>query len=65
MVDPSLVLIGGGVSQAGELLLQPIRDSYLKALSASDTDPSLMKVAELGNDAGLVGVADLARNRRE
>ncbi|HRV69000.1 MAG TPA: ROK family glucokinase [Marmoricola sp.] len=63
VVDPSLVLIGGGVSQAGELLLQPIRDSYLKALSASRHRPILdVKVAELGNDAGLVGVADLARN---
>jgi glucokinase len=42
VVDPSLVLIGGGVSQAGELLLQPIRDSYLKRSAQADTDPSLM-----------------------
>ncbi|HMY09422.1 MAG TPA: ROK family glucokinase [Marmoricola sp.] len=63
VVDPGLVLIGGGVSQAGELLLQPIREGYLKALSASRHRPILeVKVAELGNDAGLVGVADLARN---
>jgi glucokinase len=62
VLDPEVVVIGGGVSAAGELLLQPIRESYQKHLSARGFRPELeLKVAELVNDAGVVGAADLAR----
>jgi glucokinase len=62
ILDPEIVVIGGGVSAAGELLLEPIRASYLAHLPARGFRPELEIVAaQLHNDAGVVGVADLAR----
>jgi glucokinase len=62
ILDPEIVVIGGGVSQAGELLLGPIRDSFRKFAPAGGFRPELAVVtAEFVNDAGVVGAADLAR----
>jgi glucokinase len=62
VLDPEVVVIGGGVSAAGELLLGPIRKAYLEHLPARGFRPELKLVAaELVNDAGVVGAADLAR----
>ena len=62
VLDPELVVIGGGVSATGDLLLNPIRESYLAHLPARGFRPELRIVqAELVNDAGVVGAADLAR----
>ncbi|MEN9752494.1 MAG: hypothetical protein RL670_185 [Actinomycetota bacterium] len=61
-VDPEVVVISGGVSEAGDLLLNPIRDSYLKHLPARDFRPKLEIVpAKFLNNAGVIGVADLVR----
>ena len=57
-----MFVIGGGVSEAGDLILEPARTAYLDALVAREHRPvAPVVVASLGNDAGLVGVADLAR----
>jgi glucokinase len=62
ILDPEIVVIGGGVSAAGELLLEPIRTAYLEHLPARGFRPELkVVVAQLHNDAGVVGAADLAR----
>ena len=62
ILDPEIVVIGGGVSQAGELLLEPIREAYRKYAPAGGFRPELAIVtAEFVNDAGVVGAADLAR----
>jgi glucokinase len=62
VLDPAAVVIGGGVSEAGDLLLGPAREAYEALLSAGSHRPHLQIVAaELGNDAGLIGAADLAR----
>ena len=62
VVDPEVVVIGGGVSAAGELLLGPMREAYLVSLSARGFHPELKLVtAQFVNDAGVVGAADLAR----
>jgi hypothetical protein len=62
VLDPEIVVIGGGVSAAGDLLLAPIRESYLKHLPVANFRPHLKIVtAEFVNDAGVVGAADLAR----
>ncbi len=64
VLDPELVVIGGGVCEAGDLLLEPARQAYEAELSAGSYRPHLrMVTAALGNDAGLVGAADLARYR--
>ena len=62
IVDPACVVIGGGVIDAGELLMKPTRLAIEKYMPFSGKHPlPKVLVAELGNDAGLVGVADLAR----
>ena len=62
VLDPEIVVIGGGVSAAGDLLLNPIREAFLKHLPARGFRPELKIVAaEFVNDAGVVGAADLAR----
>lgn len=62
VLDPEIVVIGGGVSAAGDLLLEPIREAFLKHLPARGFRPELKIVAaEFVNDAGVVGAADLAR----
>ncbi|MGN6088481.1 MAG: ROK family glucokinase [Actinomycetales bacterium] len=62
VLDPEVFVIGGGVSEAGDLLLAPARRSYEAALSGTGHRPlATLRPAELGNDAGLAGAADLAR----
>jgi glucokinase len=62
VLDPEIVVIGGGVSVAGDLLLDPIRSAYLEHLPARGFRPELKIVgAEFVNNAGVVGAADLAR----
>ncbi len=60
--DPGVFVIGGGVSAAGEMLLGPARDSFRRHLAGRGYRPEarIMK-ARLGNEAGLIGAADLAR----
>ncbi|MBQ1080346.1 MULTISPECIES: ROK family glucokinase [unclassified Nocardiopsis] len=60
--DPELFVIGGGVSEVGELLLDPARGAFAKSLTGRGYRPEARVVAAaLGNEAGLVGAADLAR----
>jgi glucokinase len=62
VLDPQLVVIGGGVSSVGDVLLDPIREAFRSHLPARGFHPELeIKAAEFLNDAGLVGAADLAR----
>jgi glucokinase len=61
-LDPGIFVIGGGVSDAGELLLRPARESFRRTLTGRGFRPEPRIVAaELGPEAGLVGAADLAR----
>lgn len=50
------------MSAAGELLLGPARETYRRQLTGRGYRPEARIVAaELGNDAGVIGAADLAR----
>jgi len=61
-LDPTMFVIGGGVSEAGELLLGPARESFQRSLTGRGYRPEAPIVAAaLGNDAGFIGAADLAR----
>ena len=63
VVDPALVILGGGLSDAGELLLRPTAAALAEDLTGGDDRPGPeLRVASLGNDAGLIGAADLARH---
>jgi glucokinase len=61
-LDPGTFVIGGGVSAAGDLLLDPAREAFRRQLTGRGYRPEARIVAaQLGNEAGLVGAADLAR----
>jgi glucokinase len=63
VLDPELVVIGGGASQAGDLLLHPIRQGLGSHLMGRGHRPQAPVIAaRLGNDAGMIGAADLARD---
>lgn len=62
ILDPAVVVIGGGVSEADDLLLGPIRAAFAAQLTGRGHRPTLeIRKARLGNDAGLIGAADLSR----
>jgi glucokinase len=63
-LDPSVFVIGGGVSAAGELLLRPAREEFAHTLTGRGfRTQARIAAAAFGPDAGLVGAADLARRR--
>ncbi len=62
ILDPACFVIGGGVSEAGDPLLDPARAAFERALTGRGRRPlAEIRVAQLGEDAGIVGAADLAR----
>jgi glucokinase len=61
VLDPGVVVVGGGAIEAGDLLLSPARTSFLASVEAPDSRPIVpILAAALGNDAGAVGAASLA-----
>jgi glucokinase len=62
-LDPDVVVVGGGMSVLGELLLEPARARLDRSLPGRGFRPGPRVVpAELGPAAGLIGAADLARS---
>ncbi len=63
--QPEILVIGGGVCNEGETLIAPLREyinNHTMAVSP-DVNTKLM-VAELGNDAGIIGAAFLGRMKQ-
>lgn len=60
LLNPDAVVIGGGVARAGELLLEPIRRTIRDRVSPLFCEQLKVVTAELGNDAGIIGCAELA-----
>ena len=56
--NPSVFVIGGGVSKAGEVLIPYIQKPYLERAFFADKQVKFV-LAELGNDAGICGAAKL------
>lgn len=65
-LDPELVVVGGGVSTAGDLLLEPARLALAESLVGAEHRqiPPIVN-ATLGPDAGVIGAAVLARSQYE
>ena len=62
VLDPEVVVVGGGMSRLGELLLAPARARMEESLPGRGFRPvPRMVAATLGPEAGLVGAAALAR----
>jgi glucokinase len=63
VLDPAVVAIGGGVSEADDLLLEPLRETFGTHLPGREHRPlAEIRRATLGNAAGMIGAADLARH---
>jgi glucokinase len=62
ILDPQVLVVGGGVVETGDLLMGPTERTYRAELQQRGRLPvAELKAAELGNTAGVVGAADLAR----
>ena len=63
VLDLSVIAIGGGVSDAGDLLLESVRRAFEEHLPAREHRRiAELRLAALGNEAGIIGAADLARS---
>ena len=62
VIDPDVIVIGGGVSKAGQILLDAVEKYYKPAAfhACRDTD---FKLAVLGNDAGMYGAVRMILNK--
>jgi glucokinase len=60
--NPEVVVIGGGASRAGDLLLEPARRVVAECALRPSRDTARIAVAELGEDAGAIGAAMFARS---
>jgi glucokinase len=61
--NPQVVVIGGGVSAAGDLLLDPAREVVAQRALRPGRDLVRIEAAAFGAEAGMVGAAILARER--
>ena len=59
-LNPETVVIGGGVSAAGEFLLKRVQQNFQKFAFPTVRTSTQLKLAQLGNDAGVIGAASLA-----
>ena len=61
-LDPGKFVIGGGLCDAGELLVGPARKAFARNLTGRGFRPAAdIELAALGPNAGLIGAADLSR----
>lgn len=60
--NPAKIVIGGGVSKAGDLLLQPVKEYVQRFTFPRVADGLEVVLASLGNDAGVIGGAALAKH---
>lgn len=59
ILNPQAIVIGGGISERGELILKPLRELVLKYTYCGATTMPVIKTTCLGNEAGVVGAACL------
>ena len=58
-LDPDVIALGGGVANAGEFLLKPVREKYPKYVTFRAMEKTQVLAAKMGNDAGIIGSAVL------
>lgn len=63
LLNPEKIVIGGGVSKAGDLLINPVRETFEKYAFKRVLKSTKILPATLGNDAGVIGAAWLIKNQ--
>ena len=61
MIDPEMIVLGGGVSGAGQFLLDAVRAKMDTMVFYKAMDYAKIELAVLGNDAGIIGAAMLGK----
>ena len=61
MIDPEVIVLGGGVSAAGEFLLDAVREAVKPMVFFKTMPYARIELAQLGNDAGIIGAAMLGK----
>ena len=59
-IDPEIIILGGGVSKAGDLLLNALRVEFPKYVVYRDQKMPRLEIASLSSDAGIIGAAMLS-----
>lgn len=60
LLDPEVIVLGGGVSKAGSFLLDPLTREYRKYVVFNDQPLPPVRLAVLGSEAGIIGAAMLS-----
>lgn len=61
ILDPEVIVIGGGLSAAGEFLLNPIKEEAKKRVYFKGAPIGDIVLSKIGNDGGIIGAANLCR----
>jgi len=61
VINPKKIVIGGGVSKAGNILLNPLKEEFQKFAFPRVSEGAELTIAKLENDAGVIGAAWLAK----
>ncbi|WP_423407395.1 ROK family glucokinase [Heyndrickxia sp. MSNUG] len=62
-LNPEKIVLGGGVSKAGGVLLNPVKEQFLRNSFPRVAQSTEISIATLGNDAGVIGAAWLVKNK--
>jgi glucokinase len=62
VINPEAVIIGGGVSRAGDILLELVQEGFRNSVFHASRD-TVIRLASLGNDAGIYGAMKLFLNK--
>ncbi|WP_045517618.1 ROK family glucokinase [Neobacillus niacini] len=62
-VNPEMIVLGGGVSRAGDILLDSVKVNFSMFAFSAARDSTNLALATLGNDAGVIGAAWLIKNK--
>jgi len=65
IINPAKVIIGGGVSQAGEGFLSEVKTAFKKYALPGLSSVCALNLAQLGNDAGIIGAAFLVKQKTQ
>lgn len=60
VLDPEVIVVGGGVAEAGDVVMLPLEEAYQTSMRRSHRPAGDVRPAALGNRAGMLGAADLA-----
>ncbi|MFJ5758009.1 ROK family glucokinase [Neobacillus sp. NPDC093182] len=62
-LNPEMIVLGGGVSRAGDILLDSIKVNFSKFTFSAARETTNLSLATLGNDSGAIGAAWLIKNK--